>query len=41
MAAIFHQARRLDQRIVRRPLLVSIVILIIFGGLLIRSGLAG
>jgi threonine/homoserine/homoserine lactone efflux protein len=41
LAAIFHQARRFDQRIVRGLLLVSIIILIIFGGLLIRSGLAG
>jgi threonine/homoserine/homoserine lactone efflux protein len=41
LAAIFHQARRLDQRLVRSMLLLSIVILIIFGGLLIRSGLAG
>lgn len=41
LAAIFHQARRLDQRLVRSMLLLSIVILMIFGGLLIRSGLAG
>jgi threonine/homoserine/homoserine lactone efflux protein len=41
LAAIFHQARRLDQRLVRSMLLLSSVILIIFGGLLIRSGLAG
>lgn len=41
LAAIFHQARRLDQRFVRSLLLLSTVILIIFGGLLIRSGLSG
>jgi hypothetical protein len=39
LAAIFHQARQLDQRIVRSMLLVSIVILIACGALLIRSGL--
>lgn len=41
LAAIFHQARRLEQRVVRWLSLVSIIILILFGGLLIKNGLLG
>lgn len=41
LAAIFHQARRFDPRIVRMMQLLSIIILVIFGGLLIRSGFSG
>jgi hypothetical protein len=41
LAAIFHQARRLDQCGVRSMLLLSIIILILFGDLLIKTGLSG
>ncbi|HEY4721740.1 MAG TPA: LysE family transporter [Anaerolineae bacterium] len=41
LAALFHLARRLGPRIVRGLLLVSIVILIVFGGILIRNGIVG
>ena len=41
LAALFHLARRLGPRIVRGLLLVSIIILIAFGGVLIRNSLAG
>jgi threonine/homoserine/homoserine lactone efflux protein len=40
IAAVFHQTRRLGPRIVRGLLLISIVILVIFGILLIQRGLS-
>jgi threonine/homoserine/homoserine lactone efflux protein len=41
IALIFTQARRLGPRLVRGMLLVSILILLVFGGLLMIQGLAG
>ncbi len=39
--AVFHQARRLDGRIIRNLLALSLVIMAAFGVLLLRSGLLG
>lgn len=39
LAALFHQAQRLGPRIVRALLLGSILILVVFAGLLIRNGI--
>jgi len=41
IAMIFSQARRLGPRVVHILLLVSIIILVIFAGLLIRQGISG
>jgi threonine/homoserine/homoserine lactone efflux protein len=41
IALIFSQARRLGPRVVHILLLVSIIILVIFAGLLIRQGIFG
>jgi len=41
LVALFHQTRRLGPRVVRVLLLVSIVILVVFGGGLLREGLLG
>jgi len=41
LIGLFHQARRLGPRVVRALLLASIVILIVFGGVLIGQGLSG
>jgi hypothetical protein len=39
IAALFHQARRLGPRVVRTLTLVSILILAVFGGVLLKQGL--
>lgn len=41
IALIFSQARRLGPRVVHILLLVSIIILVVFAGLLIRQGISG
>jgi hypothetical protein len=41
LVAVFHQARRLGPRVVRTLLLMSIVILILFGVGLLREALPG
>ncbi len=41
LAVLFHQARRLEQRLVRWLLLLSIMVLVLFGVLLLRSGFGG
>jgi threonine/homoserine/homoserine lactone efflux protein len=41
LAILFHQARRMGRRMVRALLLASILILILFGGLLLEQGLRG
>jgi threonine/homoserine/homoserine lactone efflux protein len=41
LALIFHHARRLGPRIVRGSLLISSLVLIVFGALLIKQGLIG
>jgi len=41
LVALFHQARRLGPRVLRALLLVSIVILVVFGGVLLNQGIAG
>jgi hypothetical protein len=38
---LFHQTRRLGPRIVHGLLLVSIIILVIFGAVLLRQGIFG
>ena len=38
---LFHQTRRLDPKVVRTIQLISIIILVIFGGVLIKQGLFG
>ena len=37
--ALFHQARRLDPRLIRGLMAVSVVIMVAFGGLLLKAGL--
>ena len=37
--AVFHQARRLDQRLIRGLMAVSVVIMVVFGVVLLRAGL--
>jgi hypothetical protein len=39
VTALFHQAQRLGPRVVRLLTLVSILILVLFGGLLLKRGL--
>ena len=39
--AVFHQARRLDERRVRALLTISMVVMASFGALLLKSGLFG
>jgi threonine/homoserine/homoserine lactone efflux protein len=41
LVAVFQQARRLDERTVRLMLSVSLVILVVLGGLLLKSGILG
>jgi len=41
IAGLFHQARRLGPRVVRALTLVSIIVLVLFGGLLLYRGFAG
>lgn len=41
MVGLFHQARRLGTRVVRTLLLASIVILVIFAGVLLSNGVIG
>jgi threonine/homoserine/homoserine lactone efflux protein len=41
LAILFHQTRRLGPRVVHGLLLVSIIILVVFGALLIRQGILG
>jgi threonine/homoserine/homoserine lactone efflux protein len=41
LAILFHQTRRLGPRVVHGLLLVSIIILVVFGALLLRQGILG
>ena len=41
LAILFHQTRRLGPRVVHGLLLVSIIILVVFGALLLRQGIFG
>jgi threonine/homoserine/homoserine lactone efflux protein len=41
LVAVFQQARRLDERVVRLMLSASLVILVVLGGLLLKSGVIG
>jgi threonine/homoserine/homoserine lactone efflux protein len=41
LVAVFQQARRLDERVVRLILSASLVILVVLGGLLLKSGVIG
>ncbi|MBI3362986.1 MAG: LysE family transporter [Chloroflexi bacterium] len=41
VAGLFHQARRLGPMVVRGMLLASIVILVVFAGILLRQGVSG
>jgi threonine/homoserine/homoserine lactone efflux protein len=41
LVAVFQQARRLDERTVRLMLSASLVILVVLGGLLLKSGVLG
>jgi threonine/homoserine/homoserine lactone efflux protein len=41
LVAVFQQARRLDERVVRLMLSASLVILVALGGLLLKSGVIG
>jgi threonine/homoserine/homoserine lactone efflux protein len=41
LIALFHQTRRLGPRVVRSIQLASILILVIFGGILIKEGIVG
>jgi threonine/homoserine/homoserine lactone efflux protein len=39
--AVFHQARRLDERLIRGLMALSVVIMLVFGVTLLRAGLGG
>lgn len=41
LVAIFHQARRLDERVVRTLLVISMVVMAVFGALILKTGLLG